>query len=402
MKYALYIALFAFTLGACSTPRNLSMEDDIYYVPGEKALVVKEVEQATGQEINTATLEEATAEKYSRAAGSDTPPLSFQKKNQVINTRTGQLEQVDPEALASKAQNLLANNEEVNELLYENTGYWIGGFKGNENDLEEIQRIINLYPQGFASFNGNGADIAINLSFDPDWNVYTDNGRYWWFPSSSNVNLYSSLLFGTYPKYIWTVIWDSPTYDSWAFNSNFNWNFGLNLGWGSPGWSLGLGWNSGWYNPWYNGWYNPWYGGWYDPWVHPWYGYYPGWRPPHWYPRPPHWDHPNWGGGNRPVRPGTPVRPGSSRPGLGNHISGVRPGTSVRPGTGSTRPSTGVRPGTGSSIRPGTSTRPNTNTRPSTNIRPGTSTRPSTVTRPSTNTRPATNTRPGTMTRPGN
>ncbi len=31
-------------------------------------------------------------------------------------------------------------------------GYWIGGFKGSENDLEECVRIMNRYPEGFAYF----------------------------------------------------------------------------------------------------------------------------------------------------------------------------------------------------------------------------------------------------------
>ena len=46
MKFSLYIAGLAFIIASCSTTRNFSsiMEDDIYYVPGKKALAIQEVE----------------------------------------------------------------------------------------------------------------------------------------------------------------------------------------------------------------------------------------------------------------------------------------------------------------------------------------------------------------------
>lgn len=409
MKSILYITGIIFTALSCTTTRNLSstIEDDIYYVPGQKALVVKEVEDLTGQQLNDeyATVDYAS-ESYSRDNGSSIPPASFQSNSAPrVNARTGQLDQVDMQNLSNQALEILATDGAANTTLYENTGYWIGGYKGNDNDLAEIQRIINMYPQGFAYFNSNGQDIALNLAFDPDWNVYTDNGRYWWFPSNTNIDLYSSLLFGTYPKHIWTVIWDSPGYDSWAFDAGFNrgFNWGINVGWGTPGWSLGLGWNSGWYNPWYN------YYGWYDPWYRPWGGgYYPGWGYPHWH-NPhwnhPHWNHPNWGGGNlHPnYRPGTGLRPNNG----GGVVSGMRPN---RPGNSTINRPGVVRPNnnnSGSMIRPGSSTRPNSVTRPNTSVtrpssvtRPGSTTRPSSVTRPGSTTRPSSVTRPGSTTRP--
>lgn len=396
MKTVLYISGILFTVLSCTTTRNLSstVEDDIYYVPGQKALVVKEVENLTGQQLdNNPAIAGYADEKYSRANGSSTPPPSFNRNAASrVNTRTGQLEQVDIEVLSNQAQEILAEEEEVNTTIYENTGYWVGGFKGNENDLSEIQRIINRYPQGFAYFNSNGQDIALNLAFDPDWNVYTDNGRYWWFPSSSNIDLYSSLLFGTYPKHIWTVVWDNPRYDSWAFDAGFNrgFNWGVNVGWGTPGWSLGFGWNAGWHNPWIN------YYGWYDPWYRPWGGgYYPGWGHPHWH-HPhwnhPNWNHPNWGGGNTHpgYRPGTGLRPNNG----GGVITGKRP---MRPGNNTINRPGQIRPNTNSSsmIRPGNNTRPSTVTRPNTSV-----TRPSSVTRPGSNTRPSSVTRPGSTTRP--
>lgn len=404
MKFSLYIAGLAFIIVSCSTTRNFSsiMEDDIYYVPGKKALAIREVENLTGHDIGTEQPVDPTvlAGEIPRSAGSSTPPATFSSSNSMkINARSGQLEQVNIQSLTREAEEKLANNEEIDMTLYENTGYWIGGYRGPASDLTEIQRIINMYPEGFANFS-NGQEIALNLSFDSDWNVYTDNGRYWWFPSNTNINLYSSLLFGTYPKYIWTIVWNNPRFDSWAFDATFNnrFNWSLNLGWGGPGWSIGFGWNSGWYDPWY--------GGWYDPWYRPWYGgYYPGWGYPHWHH--PHWGHPGWyyphwggGSGHYPNRPNRPHWAGQ-RPGFGGGVSGIRPNgnrpnsnnglnrpNSTRPGTGSV-----LRPGTSNSLRPGTgtTTRPGNST--GTVNRPGT-TRPNTsgINRPTGTTRPNTTT----------
>lgn len=401
MKPVLYLAGILCLAASCTTTRRLSsaMEDDIYYVPGQKALVVEEVENLTGQELHSGQdLADRADESYSRANGSSTPPAAFKRKDGSarINARTGRLEHANLEDLSAQAQGMLADQEEVNATLYENSGYWIGGYKGNEADLAEIQRIVNLYPEGFAYFNSNGQDIAMNLSFDPDWNVYTDNGRYWWFPSNTNIDLYSSLLFGTYPKHIWTVIWNSPRYDSWAFNAGFNsglhWSF--SFGWGSPGWGLGFGWHNSWYRPWY-----PRYG-WYDPWYAPaWGGYYPGWRYPHGYY--PHWHyphrhHPEWSGsGYHPsYRPRPYLRPNNGS----GIVSGLRP---IPGGHTTNRRSYIARPNnarTGSMVRPGRTTRPSTGSlRPVT--RPNSMTRPSSATRPST-TRSGSVTRPSSLTRP--
>lgn len=414
MKSLLYIAVLALVAASCATSQNFSntVEDDIYFVPGKKALLVQEVENMTGQDISAHSSNDQTTYPVENATsqGSSIPPASFSR-----NKTTASVESANTDALLNEARGLLATNDEVNKTIYQNTGYWIGGYKGNEGDLPEIQRIIDQYPEGFG-YIANGEDIALNLSFSPDWNVYTDNGRYWWFPSSTNIDLYSSLLFGTYPKYIWTVVWNNPGISSWSFNSNLN--LGLNIGWGSPGWNLSFGWNSPWYKPWYSGWY----GGWYDPWYNPW---YPGWHYPHW--NHPHWNHPHWGGGHYPSRPQRPHSP--VRPGIGNHIAGVRPGSSSRPGIGQSKPST-TRPNTGSSIRPGSNFQPSVTTRPrpsgvqsgnsvirpsgtssQTSVRPGNITRPNrpgnlrpgTTVRPGTGSsvRPGTTVRPGTITRPG-
>lgn len=401
MKSVVYISLaFVVSLSSCYSSRSLSnsIEDDIYYVPGSKPLIVKEVEAETGQQIQMSRPAEETASH----PGIPTPAPT----TTTINGQRGTTEQISTPTLASRAEAALAATGTTREVIYENTGYWVGGFKGSKSDLQEAARIIAQYPEGFG-YIANGQEIAMDLSFSPDWNVYTDNGRYWWFPSYTNIDLYSTFIFGTYPKYIWTVVWNQPGYDSFVFNDHFNW--GVNFGWGGPGWRVGFGWNNGYYRPWYNGWY-----GWYDPW---WNGYYPGWSYPHWHH--PHWHYPNWGGShfpgwtpppaNRPVRPNTGLRPGTGvRPG-----TTVRPGSNVRPGNTVTRPGN-IRPGT--SVRPGNAnrpgmTRPNrgSTTRPGktdNNIRPGTTTRPGSITRPSTTrptiTRPSTSGQNNRYIRPGN
>lgn len=385
MKIIFYIILVsAILFSSCASTRSLNntIEDDIYFVPGSKPLLVQEVENVTGQSIPLTSGNRQSAPSLDK----NTPGNSAL----VINRRQGTTEEISTSTLTSRAEQRLTESEVVNETLYENTGYWIGGFKGSDSDLKEAARIIARYPDGFG-YIANGEEIALNLSFSPDWNVYTDNGRYWWFPSYTNVKLYSTLLFGTYPEYIWTVVWEDPRYDVIAFDNQFN--FGLNIGWGSPGWNFGFGWNSGFYRPWYNGWYGPYWSGWYDPW----WGYYPGWGYPGW--GPPHGHYPpHWGGGNH--HPGGNIpshRPGNLRPNYGGGSIGLRPNN--RPGT-NTRPNVTGRPNT-SVTRPNVNTRPNYSTsRPSTgvNTRPstGTSTRPSVTTRPST-TRPTNKyTRPGT------
>lgn len=380
---AFYIPLLVVLVsGACSPMQNMnaSMEDDIYYVPNSKPLVVKEVENITGQKINMTAPENGGA--------------------LVINRQKGTAEYVSTSALAAQADDIL-NDPYAPEstALYTNTGYWVGGFNGNDADLQEAARIINRYPEGFG-FIYNGQDIALNLAFSSDWNVYTDNGRYWWFPSPSNIRLYNSFLFGTYPKYIWTVVWNEPFYDSFTFDTQFNW------GWSGPGWRLNFGWNTGIYRPWYTPWYGSYHywGGWYDPFWGP--NWYPGWHRPHWHYPHPHY--PAWGG-NYPPAVSRPNRPSNPRPNYGSSSVGLRPGinrpgNSARPNYNNPRPGSSVRPGT-NSARPGNNTgtqtgttRPNYNNgRPTTtNPRPNNTTtaRPTTARPTNNNSRPAT-VRPG-------
>ena len=156
MKFSLYIAGLAFIIVSCSTTRNFSsiMEDDIYYVPGKKALAIREVENLTGHDIGTEQPVDPTvlAGEISRSAGSSTPPATFSSSNNTkINARSGQLEQVNIQSLTREAEEKLANNEEIDMTLYENTDRRLPGagqrFGRNTTDHQYVSRRIRQFQQ---------------------------------------------------------------------------------------------------------------------------------------------------------------------------------------------------------------------------------------------------------------
>ena len=151
--YTLAIPI-AVALASCSSSRSLSsaMEDDIYYVPGRRALVAQEIENLSGQQ-QTAPVTAAgirSEEVGSRATGSSIAPSAFSsEKQKVINPATGQIDNFSVAELTDQAKQRLAESDEIQETIYQNTGYWVNGYKGDGSDLEEIQRLINRYPDGF-------------------------------------------------------------------------------------------------------------------------------------------------------------------------------------------------------------------------------------------------------------
>lgn len=288
MKVVLYFSTLAVLLGACSSSQNFTRaeEDDIYYIPGKQSLFVQEVKKKTGVVIpsNTSLRSEAdNVNNHDKVYPKETDNSINTKSYAIGMARYATEKQVQKEETRTGTT--------VNRVTVPaNDGYWIGGFKGSENDLDECVRIMNRYPEGFAYF-GNGYEIAQNLSFSSDWNVYTIDNRYWWFPSSSNVGLYTQLIFGNYPKYIWTVIWNDPRFDSFA------WSNDISFGWNRWGWGTSFGWRNSWgWDPFWSPYYanTPW--GWRHDFYRPWdwnhhYGYHPhqGFRPeqkPHWNNRP--------------------------------------------------------------------------------------------------------------------
>ena len=150
MKIALYFSALAVLLGACSSSQNFTraQEDDIYYVPGKRSLFAQEIKDKTGVDITSNTSSSSQISKntnndkvYPKEIDNSVNPKSHsigmaryatEKQVQKEETRTGQT---------------------VNRIAVPaDDGYWIGGFKGSENDLEECVRIMNRYPEGFAYF----------------------------------------------------------------------------------------------------------------------------------------------------------------------------------------------------------------------------------------------------------
>ena len=251
MKIALYFSALAVILGACSSSQNFTQaqEDDIYYVPGKHSLFVQEVKKKTGVDI---AVNNSSSSQNNKNVNDKTYP---KEKDNSVNPKSYAIGMARYATEKQVQKEEARTGQTVNRIaIPEGDGYWIGGFKGSDNDLEECVRIMNRYPEGFAYF-GNGYEIAQNLSFSPDWNVYTVDGRYWWFPSNSNINLYTQLIFGNYPKYIWTVVWNDPRFDSYAWSSN------VSFGWNRWGWGGSFGWGNSWgWDPYWNNYYgyNPW------------------------------------------------------------------------------------------------------------------------------------------------
>lgn len=147
-------------------------------------------------------------------------------------------------------------------------GYWMGGWDGSNADLERAYTIIQNYPNGFGYMAG-GVNVAESMAFSSDWNVFVADGKYWWFPTTSNIEFYTDFLFGPYPSSN-IVLHDYTPY-------NVNLKVKVSLDW----------YNSSYYNPWY---YSPWnyhHSWYYDPW------YYDPWHYDPWYYDP--WHHHHYG-----------------------------------------------------------------------------------------------------------
>lgn len=292
MKILIYISpLIAVLISACTSTRQLShvVEDDIYYIPGERSLFAREVERKTGLTIQADRVTTTTPEKastsykdYPKERDYSENPISYKIGMNRYGSDTTKSSSGITEI--SREEENSARNGIVERVVTDpeyDEGYWLNGFDGSSSDLKICEQIIHRYPEGFAAF-GNAEEIARNLTFSSDWNIFTYKGRYWWFPTPSNYNLYHELVFGTYPKYVWTVIWNDIRFDTFAAQDFFDPFYGI----GSY-WNYHYLWGNGFYNGYYSGFYwrhSPWnYGyGFYNPWWgwdYGWYGYY-GYYPP--------------------------------------------------------------------------------------------------------------------------
>ena len=307
-------ALGALLLGACSTGLQMTgaMEDDIYYVPGERSLLARDMERKTGLIIDNGRVTvaaDAPAAKerknYPKERDNSINPISYKigmTEYGHNDAGTRDTVAITPEEEAAAVNGIV---ERVVTDADPDEGYWIGGFDGSVGDLKICEQIIRRYPEGFATF-GQDSEIANYLSMSSDWNVFTYRGRYWWFPTPSNINLYHELVFGNYPKYIWTVIWNDPRFtvfeaqdffdpfygvgsfryyrsDPWynRYWSGTMWGRPWDIHYGHPYWGYYdpfWGWNYGWDYGWggWHGWYgyhSPYWGHY---WPDRWYGHRPG------------------------------------------------------------------------------------------------------------------------------
>lgn len=249
-----------FILTSCSM-KDLAIsnvyEDDLYYSPEKKPLSVQEIENKIAI--------------YNNNESKDTLTYKQLAQKEIAKNRSKYPDITNNELKDIRISNIdiRKNKSGLTDTIIEviNNGYWINEFHGSNADLERALRIIEQYPNGFGYF-GNGSEIAQNLSFSNEWNVFTRDNKYWWFPSSLNINMYSSLQYSNYPGYRQYNRWNNYRYDydsfDYQYNSMYNWNrrHAYNTYFGGS-----FFFNSFWNDPFYRNDYN--YG--YDP-----YGYYNG------------------------------------------------------------------------------------------------------------------------------
>lgn len=218
MKQKYLYLLIVIILSSCETSRIMTSniyEDDLYYSPSEKPLSVKEMERNLTNDISINQLSDKQNEQYINTA-----------KKIIDKNRTNYPDITNREVdnLAIKSVKIRKNpatgiNDTIIEVI--NKGFWINGFKGSKADLDDAMNTIERFPLGFGYF-GNGDRIGENLAFESDWNVYTRDGKYWWFPTFSNITFYSRNTFGTYPRYNEIVMWNNPNYEYWDYDYQYN------------------------------------------------------------------------------------------------------------------------------------------------------------------------------------
>jgi len=246
----LILAMFAMTLTSCAmntamTNSNSYTQDDIYYVPTNN---------------NSYTL--SRAKNTPNNSNSSTSKNTYNQAVTTEYTNTGNQVYFNTN---SRTKTYYGNNN-----TYYIKGYWLNDFIGSDNDLEEAYNMISRYPQGFSVAAAGSINAIMDISFDSDWNVFSDGDRYWWFPSNQNFNYYSIFMFGNYANYIYAPFIYSPyvgiSYNRFASsNRRYNRGFSINFGIVNPWYLNSLSMNS--FN-YYNGYYDNYYNG---------YGYYDNW-----------------------------------------------------------------------------------------------------------------------------
>lgn len=248
----LMLATFAMIISSCAmttamTDGGAYPQDDIYYIP-------------RGHNSYTLSRVENTPDAYSSNTSGNT-------YNQSEITSS-----VDSDGNIYYNANSRTKTYYGNNNTYYIKGYWLNDFIGSDNDLEEAYNMIARYPQGFSVAAAGSINAIMDISFDSDWNVFTDGDRYWWFPSNQNFDYYSKFMFGNYENYIYAPFIYSPSmgvrYDYFSRNSRISRGFRINFGMVDPWYLSNLSMNGYWqygnyYNGYYGNYYNPYYSNYY-------------------------------------------------------------------------------------------------------------------------------------------
>jgi len=245
----LMLATFAMIISSCAMTTTMTdsggyPQDDIYYIPNR-------------HNFYTLSRVEKTPDAYSSNTSENT-------YNQSENTQS-----IDSDGNIYYNSNSRTKTYYGNDNTYYIKGYWLNDFIGSDNDLEEAYNMIARYPQGFSVAAAGSINAIMDISFDSDWNVFTDGDRYWWFPSNQNFDYYSKFMFGNYENYIYAPFIYSPymgvRYDHFYRNSRISRGFSINFGMVDPWYLNNLSMNGYWgYGNYYNGYYGNYYNPYYD------------------------------------------------------------------------------------------------------------------------------------------
>ncbi len=219
------LLIYPLFIWGCSTSYMAGSfyEDDIYYDPGSAPLLSK------NEKVGDAPVHGNVYSTYSQQSKQNLENISL-NQNYLSDDR-------DFSGIQQKYAKLDSSDYQKKE-----TGYYLGGFTGDEYDKEEAQRFREMYPQGFGAYDGSGYSLAMWLAHDNDWNVYVDGHKVWWTPTWTNNSYYDFFNFNTmrYGNYF---VYDYPFSTHPFLDYHFH-----NHRYDYPRWNIGFSWNSCW-NP---------------------------------------------------------------------------------------------------------------------------------------------------------
>lgn len=203
--------------------------DDVYFKPSDNFKVEKEVK-------------EEVKPKYKNGA------------KQIIYIQKKDVSEMDSTYIDLLSSDSLLLNESLlvsDSLQLENTetGYYINGFTGSQNDFEYAERIRKFHDPRYTIFISDPRYNDIYFLNSWDWNVYVDGAYAYVTPTWTN------------------PMWNDYYWRPFSYNS---WN------WYSP-----YSWYSNYYDPFYwnmyGGFYGSYYSNYYGSWGYPYSSYYNNW-----------------------------------------------------------------------------------------------------------------------------